>query len=129
MLLIDLNKSPYIYKYFGFPEYDKECLADVIGQQRMITPPWHLILTLIFGLLLFCILPWTFDFEHFSLSPLVIFTTKFESLIPIVKLNCKKKIYVQFTKKIFCMPFLNQRHYKVHCKKMAGYFNKDSLLS
>lgn len=26
------------------------------------------------------------------------------------------------------MPFLNQRHYKVHCKKMAGYFNKDSLL-
>uniref|UniRef100_K1QQF0 Cytosolic Fe-S cluster assembly factor NBP35 n=1 Tax=Magallana gigas TaxID=29159 RepID=K1QQF0_MAGGI len=37
-----------VYGFFGFPDYDKEHTAGVTGQQRMLTPPWQLILSLIF---------------------------------------------------------------------------------
>lgn len=37
-----------IRKKHVFPDYDKEHMAGVTGQQRMLDPQWHLILPLIF---------------------------------------------------------------------------------
>lgn len=53
-------------------------LPNMTGQQRMINPPWYLILPLllfkksVFALLLFCIFFLTFDFLHCTFSPHVI---------------------------------------------------------
>lgn len=46
-----------IRKKHVFPDYDKWHMADVTGQQRVLTPEWHLILPLIYYKVLVCSAP------------------------------------------------------------------------
>lgn len=43
--------------FFHFPDYHKEHTAGLTGQQRMLTPPWHLILPLLFVKFSVCYAP------------------------------------------------------------------------
>lgn len=62
-----------------FPDYDEEHTAGKTGQQRRITPQWHLILPLkfqwsaFFCFALFCNFLWTFKFEDCLFSPHISF--------------------------------------------------------